>query len=79
MIPQPNQRQSSFHQHVSVKNLIDEIYSTANSNNLHNRVILSPKNEHCLEINEKVLETIPEETRTFLSADFVKCDNEGER
>ena len=64
---------------VCEEDLIDEIYSTASSNNLHNRVILSPKNEHCLEINEKLLETITGETRTFLSTDTVKCDNEEER
>ena len=35
--------------------------------------------EHCWEINEKVLETVPGGTRTFLSADSVKCDDEEER
>ena len=61
---------------VCEEDLVDEIYSTASSNNLHNRVILSPKNKDCFEINEKVLETISGETRSFLSIDSVKFDNE---
>ena len=59
--------------------LIDEIFTTADHDRLQERVILSPKNEHCLEVNERVLGTLPGEARTYLSADSVKCDNEEER
>jgi hypothetical protein len=47
--------------------------------NLQARVILSPKNEHCLQVNERVLGTLPGEVRMYISADSVKCDNEEER
>ena len=33
--------------------LIDEVFSTSDSSNLQDRVILSPKNEHCLQVNER--------------------------
>ena len=59
--------------------LIDEIFSADDHSRLQERVILSPKNEHCLEVNERVLRTIPGEARTYLSADSVKCDDEEER
>ena len=58
--------------------LIDEVFSTSHSY-LQDRVILSPKNEHCLHVNERVLGTLPGEVRTYISADSVKCDNEDER
>ena len=59
--------------------LIDEVFSTSDHSNLQGRVILSPKNEHCLQVNERVLGTLPGEVRTYTSADSVKCDNEEER
>lgn len=59
--------------------LIDEVFSTSDHSNLQDRVILSPKNEHCLQVNERVLGTLPGEVRTYISADSVKCDNEEER
>ena len=31
--------------------LIDEVFSTSDSSNLMDRVILSPKNEYCLQVN----------------------------
>lgn len=59
--------------------LINEVYSSADEDNMHSRVILSPKNENCMETNMKVLHMLPGEARTYLSADSVKCDNEEER
>ena len=59
--------------------LVDEVFSAADSDQLHNRVILSPKNEHCLQVNERVLGTLPGEARVYLSADAVKCDDEARR
>ena len=59
--------------------LVDEVFSAADSDQLHNRVILSPKNEHCLQVNERVLGTLPGEARVYLSADAVKCDDEDAR
>ena len=59
--------------------LIDEVFAAADRNSWHERVILSPKNEHCLEVNERVLQMVPGEARTYLSADSVKCDSEEER
>ena len=58
--------------------LIDEVFSTSHSY-LQDRVILSPKNDHCLQVNERVLGTLPGEVRTYISADSVKCDNKDER
>ena len=58
--------------------IIDEVFLTADSSGLHDKVILTPKNEHCLAVNERVLATIPGEGRTYLSADSVKCDNQEE-
>jgi len=59
--------------------LIHEVFSTADHSNLQARVILSPKNEHCLQVNERVLGTLPGEVRMYISADSVKCDNKEER
>ena len=41
-------------------------------------MILSPKNEDCLFINEQVLKMLPGESVTYLSADSVNCDNNEE-
>lgn len=59
--------------------LIEEIYAGISPDEMHNSVILSPKNEDCLHINEQVLNMLPGESRTYLSADSVKCDSEEER
>jgi hypothetical protein len=42
-------------------------------------VILTPKNDDCLHVNEEILTMIPGDARTYHSADRVKCDNEEER
>ena len=46
---------------------------------MHSRVVLSSKNDDCLSINEEVLQMLPGESTTYLSADSVRCDNEEER
>ena len=59
--------------------LIDKIFSASEHSWLQDRVILSPKNEHCLHVNERVLEKLPGEARMYPSADSVKCDSDEKR
>ena len=59
--------------------LIEEVYSNASVDDIHYRVILSPKNENCMDLNEKVLRMLPDKAKTYYSADTVKCDSDEER
>ena len=42
---------------------------------MKSRVILSPKNADYLEMNEKILNLLPTETKTYLSTDSLTSDN----
>lgn len=58
--------------------LIDEVNAGASSDAMHNSVILSPKNDDSLHINEQILSMLPGESTTNLSADSIKCNIEEE-
>lgn len=59
--------------------LIEAIYQDTTTEEKCSRIILSPKNENCMQINEEVLSMIPGETTSYLSADAVKSDSEEEQ
>ena len=48
-------------------------------NDVQDKVILCPKNEDSLAMNEKVLNLLPVEARVYSSVDAVKADNEEEQ
>ena len=58
------------------KQIVDEIYAGASSDSMHSRVILSPKNDDCLHVNEEVLAMLPGDLVTYFSADSIRCDSE---
>ena len=59
-------------------NLVDAIFgqniSVENISNLCNRIILCPKNEHCLLVNEEVLQRLPGTEKLYTSIDDMECD-----
>ena len=59
--------------------LIDVIYGHTTTEEKRSRIILSPKNDNCMHINEEVLGMIASEAISYLSADMVKCDSEEEQ
>ena len=60
------------------ESIVYELFANITSEERCRRVILSPKNEDCLFINEQVLKMIQNESITYLSADSVSCDNSKE-
>ena len=60
------------------ESIVYELFANITSEERCRRVILSPKNEDCLFINEQVLKMIPGESITYPSADSVSCDNNEE-
>ena len=58
--------------------LVEELFANTTSEESCSHVILSPKNENCLSMNEEVLKMLPVETKTYLSADSVNCDDNEE-
>ena len=58
--------------------LVEEVFANTTSEERCSHVILSPKNENCLSMNEEVLKMLPGETKTYLSADSVNCDDNEE-
>lgn len=67
----------------NVENIIPDIYGNFSENilsdNILNSVILSTKNEHCAEINNKIINLIEGEQRTYHSCDKIISDDENER
>ena len=60
------------------ESIVYELFANITSEEKCKRVILSPKNEDCLFINEQVLKMLPGESITYLNADSVSCDNSEE-
>ena len=60
------------------ESIVYELFANITSEERCRRVILSPKIEDCLFINEQVLKMLPGESVTYLSADSVNCDNNEE-
>ena len=58
-------------------NIVEEMYS-ANFSSSEKEAILTPKNEACFDINDRVLQKLPGHTRTYYSADSIKCDDSTE-
>ena len=63
---------------VMKDSLVEEIFANTTIEGRRSRVILSPKNENCLSMNEEVLKMLPGEAKTYLSADSVNCDDNEE-
>ena len=55
--------------------LICDIFDNCTAEEMKSRVILSPKNADCSEMNEKILNLLPTETKTYLSTDSLTSDN----
>ena len=60
------------------ESIVYELFANITSEERCRRVILSPKNEDCLSINEQILKMLPGESVAYLSADSVNCDNNEE-
>ena len=58
--------------------MVEELFANTTSEESCSHAILSPKNENCLSMNEEVLKMLPVETKTYLSADSVNCDDNEE-
>ena len=58
--------------------LVSDIFDNCTQDEMKSRVILSPKNADCLEVNEDILRRLPTENKTYLSIDSVSSDNEME-
>ena len=58
--------------------MVEEIFGNTTIEQRRSHVILSPKNEKCLSMNEEVLKMLPGESKTYLSADSVNCDDNEE-
>ena len=59
--------------------LTTTIFDHLDEEHVKQRVILCPKNEDALAINEEVLRLLPSETKEYLSADSISCDDEEEQ
>ncbi|CAF1394921.1 unnamed protein product, partial [Didymodactylos carnosus] len=64
---------------ISDGNLADEIFgnhiSLADVQNLCDKVILCPKNEHALMVSEQVLQRLPGTAKVYTSIDEVECED----
>ncbi|XP_047136706.1 uncharacterized protein LOC124813547 [Hydra vulgaris] len=59
--------------------IVEKIFGDAEQDDYAKRVILTPTNVDSLSINEEVLQCLPGEVKTYLSADQVETDNLNER
>ena len=69
---------SQSHVRVCNDSLICDIFDNCTAEEMKSRVILSPENADCLEMNEKILNLLPTKTETYLSTDSLTSDNEEE-
>ena len=59
--------------------IVDAMYNGLQGTDFASTVILTPINDDSLSTSEKVLDRLPGDPVTYLSADDVECDNEHER
>ena len=55
-------------------NIVDSVYGDM-SGDLHDKVILTPKNDATLKLNDDILEKLTGEPRIYLSCDIASCDD----
>lgn len=68
---------------IAKKDIISEIYGESfdlpdKFINFANVAILAPKNEHCNEINSKVIDLIPGKSRSYVSCNYLITEDENE-
>ena len=61
------------------ESIVEKIFGDADQNDYSKLVILTPTNVDSLSINEEVLECLPGEVKTYLSADQIDTDDLNER
>ena len=66
--------EACVHQNNDI-DIVDSIFSDGVEVNATDRVILSPTNDESLELNERILERLPRESRTYFSIDSVVSDD----
>ncbi|GBM13249.1 hypothetical protein AVEN_126823-1 [Araneus ventricosus] len=61
--------------------IVDEIFgsSVTDMENLSEKAILCPKNEDSLKINEQVLKKLPDQNKTYFSADSIISEDQEEQ
>ncbi|GBM58757.1 hypothetical protein AVEN_179313-1 [Araneus ventricosus] len=61
--------------------IVDEIFgsSVIDIENLSEKAILCPKNEDSVKINEQVLRKLPDQNKTYFSADSIICEDQEEQ
>lgn len=68
---------------VGTGSVIEFVYGNIkdmiNNEDIIDRAILTPKNEDCIKLNNRITSTIPGEERTYLSCDAIMTDDEQER
>ena len=70
-----------MHQRCNVvqDDLVEHVFNDmSNSQAVANTVILTPKNDSSLKINENVLKKIDGDEKVYFSSDSVICDDEAE-
>ena len=55
------------------------MYNDAEPHQFASRLILTPRNQESIEINEKILDRLPGDSMTYFSADNIETDDEDER
>ena len=56
-------------------NVIDAVYDDMLDNQIERRVILCPRNDDTLEVNQQVLDRLPGQEKVYFSVDGVECDD----
>jgi hypothetical protein len=59
--------------------IVTDMFQDITTSNINNTVILTPKNEDTLKLNNMILETIPSQTKVYLSRDCAICDDPTEQ
>jgi ATP-dependent DNA helicase PIF1 len=55
--------------------VLDKKISLTDAQNLCDKVILCPKNEHALMVNEQILQRLPDSEKLYTSVDEVECED----
>ena len=59
--------------------LVDVVYDTLDGDLMQGKIILCPRNDDTMVVNEMVLNKLTGEERVYLSADSILCDDQQER
>ena len=64
---------------VCKENIIDAVYDDMLGSDIDQRVILCPRNDDTLEVNQQVLDRLPGCEKAYFSVDDVQCDDREEQ